>query len=179
MAEIVIRPERPADEEAVARLHREAFDGPGEAELVGRLRQGGLVAVSLIAEEDGEIVGHILLSWLKAEIGGEPLYALALAPMAVAPARQRRGIGSALVEASIDAAREIGADVILVLGHKYFYPRFGFSSQKGAIFDNPFNSDAFMALELGPGALCYAQGSVTYPPAFGLGDANELPRSAR
>ncbi len=68
--------------------------------------------------------------------------------MAVTPARQCRGIGSALVEASIDAAREIGADAILVLGHKHFYPRFGFSSQKGAIFDNPFNSDAFMALEL-------------------------------
>ncbi len=77
MTEIIIRPERPADEETIARLNREAFDGPGEAELVERLWRAGLVAVSLIAEEDGEILGHLLLSRLKAEIGGEPIKALA------------------------------------------------------------------------------------------------------
>ena len=165
---MIIRAERPADRPAIARLNREAFGGPGEAELIDRLRRDGLVAASLVAEADGEIIGHILLSWLEAEIGGRRLAALALAPMAVAPARQRQGSGSQLVIAAIAVARDCGAQLILVLGHPEFYRRFGFSSEKAARLNNPFQTDAFMALELAADILQGASGSVSYPPAFGL-----------
>jgi putative acetyltransferase len=174
---MIIRAERPEDQPAVARLNREAFGGPGEAELIDRLRRDGLVAVSLVAEADGEIIGHILLSRLEAEIGGRRLAALALAPMAVAPARQRQGIGSVLVLAAIAAARDCGAQLILVLGHTQFYRRYGFSSEKAAMLNNPFQTDAFMALELAPDILQGPPGSVSYPPAFGLEHHTQSPQA--
>jgi putative acetyltransferase len=174
---MIIRAERPEDRPAIARLNREAFGGPGEAELIDRLRRDGLVAVSLVAEADGEIIGHILLSRLEAEIGGRRLAALALAPMAVAPARQRQGIGSVLVLAAIAAARDCGAQLILVLGHTQFYRRYGFSSEKAAMLNNPFQTDAFMALELAPDILQGPPGSVSYPPAFGLEHHTQSPQA--
>lgn len=165
---MLIRPEKPKDRAAIARIHRSAFGGPDEAELVERLRKAGGIAISLVAEENRRPVGHILLSWLFAEIDGRSIKALALAPLAVEPDRQRQGIGSQLVEASIPAARDVDADIIAVVGHPGFYRRFGFSSQKAALLDNPFNINAFMALELVPGILERGHGSVTYPAAFGL-----------
>jgi putative acetyltransferase len=173
---LIIRAERPEDRPAIARLNREAFGGAGEADLIDRLREDGLVAASLLAEHEGAIAGHILLSWLEVEIGGRPLKALALAPMAVAPDRQRQGIGSRLVTSAIAAARDLEARLILVLGHPEFYRRFGFSSEKAAELENPFRVEAFMALELAPDILRGAPGSVRYPPAFGLKHPMESPQ---
>ncbi len=167
-AAMLIRDERPQDRPAILRLNRDAFGGDGEPELIDKLHTDGLVAASLVAEEDGLIIGHILLSWLGLEMDGRPLRGLALAPMAVAPARQRQGTGSRLVKAAIEAARQIGADAIIVLGHPGFYPRFGFSARAAATLASPFAGEAFMALELTPGALAGQRGSVDYPPAFGL-----------
>ena len=97
--------------------------------------------------------------------------------MAVAPARQRQGIGSALVIAAIAAARDYGAQLIMVLGHPEFYRRFGFRSEKAARLNNPFQTEAFMALELALDILQGAPGSVSYPPAFGLEDPTQSPQA--
>jgi putative acetyltransferase len=172
-----IRDEKPRDRPAILQLNRDAFGGDAEAELIEKLHADGLIAASLVAEEDGRIIGHILLSWLHLDMGSRPLRGLALAPMAVDPARQLQGTGSRLVKAAIESARQIGADAIIVLGHPGFYPRFGFSAQDAAKLQSPFTGAAFMALELTPGALAGHGGSVVYPPAFGLEPERAAPTS--
>lgn len=173
---MITRDERPPDRSAILQLNRDAFGGDGEAELIEKLHADGLVAASLVAE-DGPVIGHILLSWLRLEMDSRMLRGLALAPMAVAPARQRQGIGSRLVKAAIQAARRIGADAVIVLGHPAFYPRFGFSAQDAAKLASPFTGPAFMALELTPGALAGRRGSVVYPASFGLEPDRKSPTS--
>jgi putative acetyltransferase len=174
---MIIRSERPPDRPAILRLNREAFGGEREAELIERLGADGLIAASLVAEDEGRIIGHILLSWLGLEMDGRRLRGLALAPMAVASARQRKGVGSRLAAAAVETARRIGAEAIIVLGHPGFYPRFGFSAHLAARLAGPFSGEAFMALELIPGALAGRTGSVLYPAAFGLEPRREAPTS--
>jgi putative acetyltransferase len=164
---LTIREETPADCDAIAQLNDRAFGGTFESELIGRLRADSLVTVSLVAEDEGPIVGHILLSRLDVTAGKRRLNALALAPMAVVPGRQREGIGSALVRAVIEAARDTSTEIIVVLGHPAFYPRFGFSAARAAKLKAPFSGDAFMVLEIAPNALGDDDGNVVYPPAFG------------
>ena len=94
--------------------------------------------------------------------------------MAVRPERQRRGIGTALVWHALQRAALAGADAAIVLGHPTYYPRFGFSAALAAKIASPFPGNAFMALELKPGALSGGTGSVLYPDAFGIEGA--LPR---
>ncbi|WP_371823337.1 GNAT family N-acetyltransferase [Paracoccus sp. Z118] len=115
---VPIRPERSEDRAVVAQLLRAAFDGPAEAALVDALRHDGDLDLSLVAEDNGRIAGHLALSPLDA-----PFPALALAPLAVSPERQRQGIGSALVRAAI-AARP--GHTLVVLGDPAYYSRFGF-----------------------------------------------------
>lgn len=167
MAEM-IRAATPADAEAIAALNRAAFRGEEEVGIVERLRSDGLVAVEQVAEHGEEIVGHILLSWLPTMIDGRAVKALALAPMAVRPGVQKQGVGGRLIAAALDEARGVGAEAVIVLGHPDYYPRFGFSAALARNLAAPFSGDAFMALELVPGALVGAQGSVSYPSAFGL-----------
>jgi len=113
------------------------------------------------------VVGHVLFSALPVTTEAGTLPAAALAPLAVRPDRQRRGVGSALVRRGIGACRERGLGAVVVLGHPGYYPRFGFSPAAGRLRD-PFSAgDAFMALELVPGALA-APGVARYAPAFGL-----------
>src|ERR1035441_10146144 len=100
-----------------------------EAQLVDRLRSDGAVIVSLVAVEDCDIVGHILFSDLLIETDQAVLHAVSLAPMAVAPKFQRRGIGSALVRHGLAVCLERGKSVVVVLGHPEYYPRFGFSTE--------------------------------------------------
>lgn len=163
----MIREETAADQAAVAALNDAAFGGSEESALVERLRAAGLATISLVAVESEGLVGHLLLSPLGVEVGGRPVRALALAPMAVAPDRQRQGIGSALVREGLRLARERGWEAVVVLGHPDYYPRFGFSAVLAEPLQAPFTGPAFMALELVPGALGGASGRVAYPPAFG------------
>jgi putative acetyltransferase len=165
---ILIRSEAPSDIAAINALNRLAFGGPGEWQIVARLRQAKLIALSLVAEEQGRIVGHILFSWLPTRIDSREVAAVALAPMAVHPDRQRQGIGSLMVREGLKRLPALGASAVVVLGHPDFYPRFGFSAGMARHLTGPFSGEAFMALELEPGALRGENGKVTYPAAFGL-----------
>lgn len=164
---IIVRPESMADGDAIRHVNRIAFGQDDEARLVDALRERGFVRVALVAEQAGQVVGHILFSDLPIITGAGTLTALALAPMAVRPELQRQGIGSALVRRGLEACRQQGHRVVVVLGHTHFYPRFGFSPNLAAHLESPFSgSDSFMALELVPGGLDGVVGRVQYPPPF-------------
>jgi len=159
----MIRYARAADHAAIAEVVQAAFGQPDEARLVERLRAAGDVMFELVAVEDGEVAGHILFSRLWAD--SQNLYA-ALAPLAVRPGLQRTGVGSALMRASLESAREFGAHGIIVLGHPTYYPRFGFSADAAARVKSVYaGGPAFMALALEPGAFD-APLSIIYPDAF-------------
>ena len=162
----LIREEIPGDYDAVRELNHTAFEGEAEAQLVDRLRSDGAVIVSLVAVEDCDIVGHILFSDLLIETDQAVLHAVSLAPMAVAPKFQRRGIGSALVRHGLAVCLERGKSVVVVLGHPEYYPRFGFSTELAKSLRGPYSGDAWMALGLIPDALDGVQGTVRYPKAF-------------
>ena len=163
---IHIRPEKPEDRAAIYAVVLAAFGRPEEAQLVDALRDGGHFdpRLSLVCQRDGQIIGHILLS--RITIGSAP--ALALAPLAVTPTYQRQGYGSALLEAALQAARELGHQAVVVLGHPDFYPRFGFVPAADRGITAPFEvpREAFLVRELLPGALEGVSGIVTYPAPF-------------
>jgi len=165
---ITIVEEKPEYAGAIARLNRAAFDGAFEAELVIRLHRDGLVVASLVALDDADLVGHILFSDLTVEVDGRPVKAVALAPMAVQAEQQRQGVGGRLIQEGCALVRQRGRGAVIVLGHPAYYPRFGFSAALAAKLRSPFTGEAFMALELEPGALAGRAGSVHYPPAFGI-----------
>ena len=124
-ARLVIRSEQLADHAAIAEVNREAFGQEGEPRLVAALRkaEGFDPALSLVALRDDAIVGHILFSPIQIEREGGDVPAIALAPMAVRPAFQRQGIGSALVRGGLEACRRAGHRIVVVLGHAEYYPR--------------------------------------------------------
>ncbi len=166
--DVVIREREPADDEAIRRLNDGAFGSSLEAKIVEDLRKARLAAIELVAVEEGEIVGHILFSALKVTFDEELIPTLALAPMAVLPGRQRHGIGSRLVRHGLALARQHEWWAVIVLGHPDYYPRFGFSATLAKPLAAPYSGEAFMALELVPGALSGAGGRVVYPPAFDI-----------
>lgn len=163
-----VRAELPSDVEAVHELNRTAFGGADEAQIVDALRGAVVPLVSLVADTDGTVVGHILFSPVTPASTPHPLL-MGLAPMAVRPDHQRSGVGSALVRAGLDACRKMGAVGVVVVGHPTYYPRFGFvpASRFGlsCAFDVP--DEVFMALELTPGALATHTGQVRFHSAFG------------
>ncbi|MFD4861849.1 bifunctional class I SAM-dependent methyltransferase/N-acetyltransferase [Streptomyces atratus] len=164
------RPETAADIEAVHAVNAEAFATPDEAALVDALRSDpaawlpGLGYVALDGP-DGDIAAYALLT--RCRVGDAP--ALALAPVATAPDRQRQGAGQAVVRAALDAARLRGEPLVLVLGHPEYYPKFGFvpASRYGIRpgFDVP--DEAMMALVLDD-SVPVPQGTIRYPAAFGV-----------
>ena len=168
---MLIRPETPEDHAAIAEVNRAAFRGPLEAMLVERLRSDGLLIVSLVAvDQAGKIVGHILFSIATmVTTEGDRIPVASLAPMAVLPSDQRRGIGGRLVERGLEACRQARHRAVIVVGHPNYYPRFGFSHSVVSRLTNPFaTDDAFMGLELVSGSLSGLEGRVVYPDAFEL-----------
>jgi putative acetyltransferase len=163
---LMIRDETNCDQEAVRLVNRLAFGQDAEARLVDALRHGGFARLSLVAEKDGQVVGHVLFSDLAITAEGGTVAALALAPMAVLPDLQRQGIGSALVRRALEVCRERGHRIVVILGHPHFYRRFGFSSALAARLEAPYSGEAFMALELVPGTLAGVTGKVEYAPPF-------------
>lgn len=165
-----IRPETPADREAVRRVHRLAFGQGDEGVLVDSLRTEGYARVSLVAEAEGRVVGHILFSEVPILTDGGTIPALSLAPVAVLPDCQRMGIGSALVRQGLEVCRTAGHRIVVVLGHPNFYPRFGFRASLAGPLSSAFGGgEAWMAQELVPGVLTGVSGWVRYPPPFGAG----------
>jgi putative acetyltransferase len=167
MASLGVRLERPPDHAAIHAVNVLAFGRPDEADLVTALRDAGALAISCVAELDGSIVGHVALSPIAVARG--VLRGLGLGPMAVVPARQRTGVGTMLGRAALADARQAGWDAVVVLGHPEYYPRFGFepASAFGLRCEYDAPDEAFMALELRPGALAGVRGLVRYHPAFG------------
>jgi len=164
---VIVRPEKTSDHAAVYEINRRAFGRKEEARLVEAVRNRA--RISLVAEEDGSVVGHILFSTVTVTEGDEVREALALGPMAVLPESQRRGVGGKMVRAGLEACRDEGADVVFVLGHPGYYPRFGFRPLAGTRLHCkyvPEGSPAFMAVELRPGALEEISGRVDYLGEF-------------
>ncbi len=163
-----IRPEKPEDADAIAGTNRQAFGSEESATLVTALRDGGHAELSLVAEVDGQIVGHIMFSGLPIITNRGEIEALSLAPMAVLPSRQRQGIGSKLVAEGLRLCAERGFRIVVVLGHPDFYPRFGFSAALGEQLVSPYSGagSAWMAAELEAGAMKGVVGRVEYPPPF-------------
>jgi putative acetyltransferase len=166
----VIRFERPETDERsiVHSINEAAFGRSDEADLVDSLHATGAVLASLVSEQGGRIVGHILFSRMAIETPDGSLPAVALAPLAVLPECQRQGIGGRLIQHGLEVMRERGERIVIVVGHPDYYPRFGFSSEKTRALDHPFPPAAFMAIELRPNALDGIRGKVKYPAAFGL-----------
>lgn len=161
-----IRQERPEDADAIREILVAAFGGEAEARLVDRLRASGKVACALVAEEKGRVLGHIAFSGI--EIGDHHAPALSLAPLAVIPAFQRLGIGSALASAGLEWLRQENRQRVLVVGDPAYYPRFGFvpASRFGLKCPFPAPENAFMAIELQPGAFKDISGLVHYGHEF-------------
>lgn len=162
---IRVRAETPADVDAIRRVDDAAFGRAAEGRLLDALRGAVAPFVSLVACAGDDVVGHILFT--PVTVSGA-WTAMALGPMAVRPDRQRAGVGAALVRAGLSACRALGHEVVFVLGHPGYYPRFGFTPAppRGLTCKWPVPDDAFMVAELAPGALRGRAGRVDYAPAF-------------
>jgi len=171
-ASVQIRDERPSDEDTIRRIHRDAFGGDVEVRLVDLLRENNKALISLVAVIGGDVVGHILFS--SVTIGGAALNgrAIGLAPVAVLPDFQRKGIGSKLIHEGLDRCKRVGYGVVVVLGDPAYYSRFGFRAANAFGLENEYGvGDEFMVLELTEGSLEEVSGLVRYAPEFKEADA--------
>jgi putative acetyltransferase len=169
VTECAVRPERPHDARRVFELLATAFARPDEARLVDALRGASALPISLVAESGRLVLGHVAFSPVRVGRGASAWDALALGPMAVDPAHQRGGIGSALVRAGLARCREEGHPIVFVLGHPRYYPRFRFelAAPRGLTYEGgPGFAPAFFVAELEPGALAGRGGVVCYRPEF-------------
>ena len=166
---VAIREERAADVARVQRVVRAAFGRDEEARLVERLRECARPRLSLVAESDGELAGHVFFSPVTLDPAPRPAPAVAgLAPLAVVPERQGRGIGAALVRAGLARCPSLGWSAVVLLGDPAYYARFGFApaAAQGLFYRSEAFAPAFQVLELEPGALAGCRGELHYHPAF-------------
>jgi putative acetyltransferase len=165
--DLVIRPETADDAAAVRAVHKAAFETPLEARLVDALRHNGKALVSLVAEADGRVVGHILFSPVTLVSSERPLVGAGLAPVAVTPSCQRRGIGKRLIQEGLSACARNGSPFVVVLGAPAYYRQFGFrrASARG-VADEYGVDEEFMLIELQGGALPSSGGLAKYAPEF-------------
>jgi putative acetyltransferase len=157
---MLIAVERPVHRAAVHALHAACFPTDAEARLVDRLRADGALEVSMVALQDGRVVGHVALSAMAA-----PFRALGLAPLSVAPGARRRGVGDALVRDGLARALAHRWEGVFVLGDPAYYGRFGFTAEAAAPFGSPYAGPYFLFRALVPG-LHVAGGRVAYASAF-------------
>ena len=164
----IIRLETPDDIDGIHVVNLAAFAAGAEAKLVDNLRQNNAHVISLVAEQDQQIVGHILFTHVTIEPANRSFNALGLAPLAVLPQYQRQGIGSALVRKGLEIAPKAGFSNVIVLGHPEYYRRFGFVPairyDIRCAYDAP--PEAFMVKPLIPNALNDVAGTVSYHPEF-------------
>lgn len=169
---MIIRSETMEDIQGIFEINQMAFGQKDEADLVNRIRGSSqyVDGLSLVAEMDDRIVGHILFSKISIDTHSGVFECLGLAPLAVLPEYQTKGIGSELVQAGLTKCVEMGYGLLIVLGHPKFYPKFGFfpASQLGicADFGVPIPDEAFMACECIQGTWKFKSGVVRYPSTF-------------
>ncbi|MCH7806092.1 MAG: N-acetyltransferase [Proteobacteria bacterium] len=165
---IKIRPEENQDLSGVRDVNFLAFGQVLEGRIVDLLRDAGALTISLVAEVEGQIIGHIAFSPVTIETNPENLSLLGLGPMAVAPEFQKQGIGAEMISRGLKLCRAGGCQAVVVLGHPGYYPRFGFQPSQpfGIFWENDCPKEAFMILELAEGALESLLGAVKYHPAF-------------
>lgn len=171
-----IRPERPGDHTRIFAVHEAAFTRPNEARLVGALREAVFPQLSLVAEQpagaeedDGPtIVGHVFLSPVNLDPPAVGLRLGGLAPVAVAPAYQGRGIGSALVREALRRSLDVPWDAVFLVGDPGYYFRFGFvpARPRGFTYGDPVTDEVLQVRELRPRALAGYRGRVVFHPAF-------------
>ncbi len=165
-----------SDLPAISRIHREAFgpdEGPEVDELVRDLLQDPTAepSLSLVAESDGTLAGHILFTAARIDGPGESPVASILAPLGILPAFQRQGVGGLLAERGLAILGERGVDLVFVLGHPSYYPRFGFQPAGAVGFDAPYpipekDAAAWMVKALKPGAIDRFAGTVVCASAM-------------
>lgn len=162
---IDIREERSDDVAAIRDVNNRTFGQQQEANIVDALRANGAALLSLVATLDHEVVGHIMFSPI---IVGEGTMGAALAPMAVVPDVQRRGIGGKLIEAGVRKLEAAGCPFIIVLGHAEYYPRFGFkpASRAGITCEWDVPDDVFMVLVLDEAKMQGVSGLAKYRCEF-------------
>jgi putative acetyltransferase len=166
---ITIREEQPGDDAAIRNLTTLAFGGPNEAQIIDALRSACPGLISLVAVEDGRIIGHILFSPVTLKRTRDTISGMGLGPMAVLPEYQRRGIGTDLVRHGLARLREEGCPFVIVLGHPDYYPRFGFmpaslyglTSQWEGVPD-----EAFMVMIIDDDCMNGVHGMVRYRDEF-------------
>lgn len=160
MSMMSIRAATPRDREAIRLVEEHAFGQQAEAGLVDALIADGDAVVELVAEEEGQVVGHILFSRLFVRQDGKNFAAVALAPLAVEPDFHRSGIGGALIREAHIRLRDAGEALSVVLGDPAYYGRFGYTHERAAKFDSDYQGDALQALAWGDapetGRLVYA-----------------------
>jgi len=163
---MVIRTEKPGDHLDTAAVIESAFGRPDEARLVAKLREAGELTISLVAEHEGRIVGHVAFSPIIVDAS---MHGLGLAPLAVIPEFQRRGIGGRLVLRGVEAAQHAGYDFLVVLGDPHYYGRFGFAAAAAwGLIDDFGGGEAFQVLALRDGGVPRGAGLVRYAPEFQL-----------
>jgi putative acetyltransferase len=160
-----IRFEQPNDIEQIKNVYLIAFETDTEANLVDALRNAGVELISLVAEKNGEIIGHILFS--PVTLDGHAKI-IGLAPMAVLPNWQRKGIGSKLINEGMKACQKAGYEAVVVLGHPNYYPRFGFEPSVNFRIKSEYDvpPEVFMVKQLKKGALKDKTGTVKYHQIF-------------
>ena len=190
---IRLRPELPEDAAAIRELHRLAFGGETEADVVDAVRADGGAVLSMVGVDDpgavghatfetgaaGAVVAHILYTWVTvAAEDGERTSLLGLAPVAVLPSHQNAGVGTMLVEASLEHLRTRGHCGVVVVGHPGYYPRFGFlpGIRWGLRWENEGPEGVFQAAELSPGGLAGIHGVVRFRPEFSEAQTREVDR---
>ena len=166
LADLSLRAESQSDSAAVFEVVADAFPTDSEARLVAELRGATDPQISLVAESGGLVIGHILFTPVGIDCPGGALQGMGLAPLAIRKPYQRQGVGSALVAGGLSRCREVGAPVVVVLGHPEYYPRFGFRPawDRGLYHLAPKPNPSFMVLELEAGALPEGCGEVHYHP---------------
>lgn len=164
MSMMSIRAATPRDREAIRLVEEHAFGQQAEAGLVDALVTGGDAVVELVADEDGQVVGHILFSRLFVRNGGKSFPAVALAPLAVEPSFHGTGIGGALVREAHIRLKDAGEMLAVVLGDPAYYGRFGYSHARAERFESEYQGEALQALAWGEAP---ETGRLVYASAFG------------
>jgi putative acetyltransferase len=163
-----IRPETKDDIRKIWQVNASAFDTEAEANLVDNLRNNGMPLISLVAEANKKLIGHILFSPVTLSGTKRDIKIAGLAPMSVLPDHQKQGVGAALVQEGLKLCTSSGYKAVVVLGHPDYYPKFGFVPSSGFGIKSEYDvpDEVFMIKELENGALSEYAGVVKYHPLF-------------